>query len=214
MNVRSYTIVCVACGTFWQTFKYNTLETLYLGTAMFILLSGACSAYLQLSEVESVFGACWKCVDVCVCDSCRNNAGMAFQSGVAAVGSAPHVILTWLVAFVLVACILLFFGMVVLEVWRSVQFARRVHAMRSAPSKVGRANTHRQPWTENPMARGVEPSEVRPPGPPPPPPSKWGAVRILPGLINHGLVSKARAGRVLDLSRKSSAADSVDVATH
>ena len=25
-----------------QTFKYNTLETLYLSTAMFILLSGAC----------------------------------------------------------------------------------------------------------------------------------------------------------------------------
>ncbi len=26
----------------WQTFKYNTLETLYLSTAMFILLSGTC----------------------------------------------------------------------------------------------------------------------------------------------------------------------------
>jgi hypothetical protein len=26
-----------------QTFKYNTLETLYLSTAMFILLSGACA---------------------------------------------------------------------------------------------------------------------------------------------------------------------------
>lgn len=51
---------------------------------------------------------------------------MAFQSGVAAVGSGPHLALTWLVAIVLVACITLFLGMLAVEVWRSVRFARRV----------------------------------------------------------------------------------------
>jgi hypothetical protein len=55
---------------------------------------------------------------------------MAFQSGVAAVGSGPHLALTWLVAIVLVTCIALFLGMLGVEIWRSVRFARRVAAAR------------------------------------------------------------------------------------
>jgi hypothetical protein len=51
---------------------------------------------------------------------------MAFQSGVTVEGSGPHSVLTWLVAVVLVSCIGLFAGMLAVEVWRSVQFARRV----------------------------------------------------------------------------------------
>jgi hypothetical protein len=55
---------------------------------------------------------------------------MAFQSGVAEVGSGPHLALTWLVAIVLVTCIALFLGMLGVEIWRSVRFARRVSAAR------------------------------------------------------------------------------------
>lgn len=85
------------------TFKYNTLETLYLVTSLFILL-----------------------------------AGMAFQSGVATVGSGPHVVLTWLVAVVLVTCIGLFVGVLSVEVWQSIKFARRVAVvMRKAASTSG-----------------------------------------------------------------------------
>jgi hypothetical protein len=55
---------------------------------------------------------------------------MAFQSGVAEVGSGPHLALTWLVAIVLVACIGLFAGMLAVEVWRSARFAHRMTAIR------------------------------------------------------------------------------------
>jgi hypothetical protein len=82
------------------------------------------------------------------------SAGMAFQSGVAAVGSTPHLALTWLVAVVLVACILLFLGMLSVEVWRSVQFARRVHAIRkasTASSPGGRASRPSRQYTDNPL---------------------------------------------------------------
>jgi hypothetical protein len=44
---------------------------------------------------------------------------MAFQSGVAAVDSTPHLALTWLVAVVLVTCVALFLGMLAVEVWHS-----------------------------------------------------------------------------------------------
>jgi hypothetical protein len=79
---------------------------------------------------------------------------MAFQSGVAAVDSTPHLALTWLVAVVLVACILLFLGMLSMEVWRSVQFARRVHAVRkasAASSPGGRASRPSRQYTDNPL---------------------------------------------------------------
>jgi hypothetical protein len=79
---------------------------------------------------------------------------MAFQSGVAAVGSTPHLALTWLVAVVLVACSLLFLGMLSVEVWRSVQFARRVHAIRKASttsSPVGHASRPSRQFTDNPL---------------------------------------------------------------
>jgi hypothetical protein len=81
-------------------------------------------------------------------------AGMAFQSGVAAVNSTPHLALTWLVAVVLVACILLFVGMLSIEVWRSVQFARRMHAVRRASivsSPVRRASRASREYTDNPL---------------------------------------------------------------
>jgi hypothetical protein len=81
-------------------------------------------------------------------------AGMAFQSGVATVGSTPHLALTWLVAVVLVACIFLFLGMLAIEVWRSVLFARRVHAVRRAStvsSPVGRASRPSRKFTDNPL---------------------------------------------------------------
>jgi hypothetical protein len=79
---------------------------------------------------------------------------MTFQSGVAAVGGAPYLTLTWLVATVLSACIALFLGMLALEVWRSVRFARRVLAVRKGHagtsagagrvSRVGRRHTASQ----------------------------------------------------------------------
>jgi hypothetical protein len=68
---------------------------------------------------------------------------MAFQSGVTAVGSTPHLALTWLVAIVLVACITLFLGMLAVEVWRSLQFARRVHAVRKSSGGAAPAAGHR-----------------------------------------------------------------------
>jgi hypothetical protein len=64
------------------------------------------------------------------------HAGMAFQSGVTSVGSGPHLALTWLVAIVLVSCICLFFGMLAVELWRSVQFARRVASVVRKASSV------------------------------------------------------------------------------
>jgi hypothetical protein len=42
VRVRNESVFCRTVGVLinWQTFKYNTLETVYLSTAMFILLSG------------------------------------------------------------------------------------------------------------------------------------------------------------------------------
>jgi hypothetical protein len=67
---------------------------------------------------------------------------MAFQSGVAEVGSGPHLALTWLVAIVLVTCIALFGGVLAMEVWRSMRFAHQVAAARkvSVVAKVGQSN--------------------------------------------------------------------------
>jgi hypothetical protein len=66
---------------------------------------------------------------------------MAFQSGVAEVGSGPHLALTWLVAIVLVTCVALFLGMLGAEIWRSARFAGRMAAARRAlaVTKVGLA---------------------------------------------------------------------------
>ncbi len=56
------------------------------------------------------------------------SAGMAFQSGVAAVNSSPHLALTWLVAIVLVACVALFVGMLAVEVSGRARFVRFARA--------------------------------------------------------------------------------------
>lgn len=60
-------------------------------------------------------------------------------------GSGPHLVLTWLVAVVLVVCIGLFAGVLGVEVWRSVRFARQVAAVMqrasasSGPRRASRA---------------------------------------------------------------------------
>ena len=81
--------------------------------------------------------------------------GMAFQSGVTAVGSRSHLALTWLVAIVLVACIGLFVGVLVAEVWRSVQFARKMAALKIAAARPGprrRSATATSGWSmANPL---------------------------------------------------------------
>jgi hypothetical protein len=56
-------------------------------------------------------------------------AGMTFQSGVTDTGSSGHAALTYLVALVLVSCVGVFAGMLALEVWNSVKFARRRRRM-------------------------------------------------------------------------------------
>jgi hypothetical protein len=64
---------------------------------------------------------------------------MAFQSGVAAEGSGPHVALTWVVALVLVSCVALFVLLLAVELYRSYRFARRVvHAVRKASASAKR----------------------------------------------------------------------------
>ncbi len=65
-------------------------------------------------------------------------AGMAFQSGVAEVGSGPHLALTWLVAIVLVTCIALFVSMLAMEVWRSIRFAHQVAVAKKASSSAAK----------------------------------------------------------------------------
>jgi hypothetical protein len=194
-----------------QAFKYNTLETLYLVTAMFILLAGtwlhSCGFFWHRPSPSirsaAPFSRASRVAPAAPCPSrtsmtrphvythwrlfpphplhasccappphthlatpahARHLAlpvGMAFQSGVAAVNSTPHLALTWAVAVVLVGCVALFLGMLGVEVWRSVHFARRVHSVRKASIKaspVGRAaqasrqwtNTSLQ-WTDNPL---------------------------------------------------------------
>jgi hypothetical protein len=78
-----------------QRAKHNTLESVYLLTSLFVLLSG-----------------------------------MTFQSGVAVEGSGSYLLLTYVVAVVLVACVAGFVGMLVLEVLRSIRFARDTSASR------------------------------------------------------------------------------------
>jgi hypothetical protein len=85
-----------------QSFNYNTLETLYLVTSMFVLL-----------------------------------AGMAFQSGVAVSGGVAHSVLTWIVALVLVTSVSTFFGVLAMEVWRSLVFARKATAAMKRASQLG-----------------------------------------------------------------------------
>lgn len=107
-------------------YKYNSLETLYLITSLFILL-----------------------------------AGMAFQSGVTTVGSGPHVVLTWLVAVVLVSCICLFLGVLAVEVWRSIQFAHRVHLVvrkATATATLGKPEGP-DPWAQAASTLQVAPAQ-------------------------------------------------------
>jgi hypothetical protein len=55
---------------------------------------------------------------------------MAFQSGVAAEGSGPHLTLTYAVAIVLVAFVCTFFAMLGREIYRSAKFAHRARTSR------------------------------------------------------------------------------------
>jgi hypothetical protein len=55
---------------------------------------------------------------------------MAFQSGVAAVGSDPYVLLTWLVALTLVGSVMVFVSAFVLEGVRAVRFSRRLRHLK------------------------------------------------------------------------------------
>jgi hypothetical protein len=66
-------------------------------------------------------------------------AGMAFQSGVTASGSGSHTLLTWLVALVLIGCVVVFMAMLALEVFRSWRFARHMGALRRRSAAVGGA---------------------------------------------------------------------------
>jgi hypothetical protein len=88
---------------------------------------------------------------------------MTFQSGVTTPGSGPHKVLTWTVAFVLVTAVSFFVGLLAVEVWRSVLFARRVTSMvRRASTTSGprRASIHGGPhsgagWiVSNPLKDG------------------------------------------------------------
>ncbi len=120
-------------------------------------------------------------------------AGMAFQSGVAAAGSGPHLLLTYAVAAVLVGSVCVFVAMLAVEVWNSVRFARRVHrTVRRATALQGAGAAQAVgAWTNNPLkggpaaaagvtapaAGGSRPSiaplaraPAPPPLPPPPPP--------------------------------------------
>jgi hypothetical protein len=80
-------------------------------------------------------------------------AGMTFQSGVTAAGARSHTALTYLVAMVLMGCVALFCGMLAMEVWCSVQYARRASktlhqpsaARRSQPATSGRAELRSAP---------------------------------------------------------------------
>jgi hypothetical protein len=56
--------------------------------------------------------------------------GMAFQSGVAAEGSGPHLALTYAVAIVLVASVCTFFAMLGREIYRSAKLAHRARTSR------------------------------------------------------------------------------------
>jgi hypothetical protein len=58
------------------------------------------------------------------------HVGMAFQSGVAAEGSGPHLTLTYAVAIVLVASVCTFFVMLGREIYRSAKFAHRARTSR------------------------------------------------------------------------------------
>jgi hypothetical protein len=87
-------------------------------------------------------------------------AGMTFQSGVAEVGTGPHLFLTYMVAVVIVGCMVLFFTVLSVEVYKSVRFAARasatlrtVSAVQGVTSaeKVKLAPTPAATWTTNPL---------------------------------------------------------------
>jgi hypothetical protein len=160
-----------------QTFHLNTLETLYLVTAMFILL-----------------------------------AGMAFQSGVAEVGTSAYNALAYAVIVVLVVSVTVFVSVFMMEAVWAVRFASRVRratrkAIAARATRQGRALglglktrlRHVGPGdigpavvataegkcfaVENPMMQAAAASstvvvrrtvvaESSPPPPPPPPPSQ------------------------------------------
>jgi hypothetical protein len=63
---------------------------------------------------------------------------MTFQSGITAAGSRSYYTLIYVVAIVLVACVSMFLGVLALEVWRSLRFAKRVdkHRRRSRVASV------------------------------------------------------------------------------
>jgi hypothetical protein len=75
------------------------------------------------------------------------------------VGSGPHVVLTWLVAVVLVSCICLFLGVLAVEVWRSIQFAHRVHLV---VRKATATATLGKPEGPDPWAQAASTLQVAP----------------------------------------------------
>jgi hypothetical protein len=122
-------------------------------------------------------------------------AGMTFQSGVAEVGTGPHRFLTYVVALVIVGCMVLFFAVLAVEVYKSVRFAarasatlRRVSMAQGAarPAPAAKVHPPASPWITNPLkdtaarsSGSPAPGDTRaasratprfPPPPPPPPP--------------------------------------------
>jgi hypothetical protein len=79
---------------------------------------------------------------------------MAFQSGVAAAGSGPYVLLTWAVALVLVGSVLVFVVAFVLEAVRAVRFSRMVRAMerRSSSPRASSPRGQAHPGKPSPRA--------------------------------------------------------------
>ncbi len=68
-------------------------------------------------------------------------AGMTFQSGVAVAGSGSYVVLTYLVAFVLVACVGVFVGVLGLELWRSFRYTKTLRLSTRARRASGNIGT-------------------------------------------------------------------------
>ncbi len=91
-------------------------------------------------------------------------SGMAFQSNVAVSGGTAHTALTWVVALVLITSVLAFFGILALEVWRSVVFARKASAAvkrTSVAATEGDLTSNRDPglgdlrWQSNPVQKAL-----------------------------------------------------------
>jgi hypothetical protein len=138
-------------------------------------------------------------------------------------GSVPHAVLTWIVAIVLLACVLLFMALLVAEVYRSYRFACRVHAVKRRSVMAGPGGPSIGPgaWMANPLkatgsasagvgavlassgaaALGAPQAAVthHPPVPPPrvPPPPPPPPPR---SVVAHGTTSMSEAGSVTSVA--------------